>query len=88
MQATEAEVGSVFQMYGDLRCVTRHPSPHPGQAASFVVDFFSIQDARVAAQELMAHNPWGQAITVEPAVRSEGEKALGRRLHATLNRWT
>lgn len=50
--------------------------------------FSSCQDARIAAQELTVHNPWGHAITVEPAVRSEGERALGRGLHATLNRWT
>ncbi|CAM9988771.1 unnamed protein product [Ectocarpus fasciculatus] len=83
-QATEAEVGSVFQVYGDLRRVAQlhgHPS-------SFSVEFCSIQDARVAAQELTVRNPWGHGITVEPAVRSETERALGKKLHATLNRWT
>lgn len=50
--------------------------------------FFFFQDARVAAQELTVRNPWGHGITVEPAVRSEAERALGKKLHATLNRWT
>lgn len=42
----------------------------------------------MAAQELTVRNPWGHDITVEPAVRSETERALGRQLHTTLNRWT
>ncbi|CAN0417403.1 unnamed protein product, partial [Laminaria digitata] len=46
------------------------------------------QDARIAAQELTVRNPWGHSTTVEPAVRSEAERSLGRQLHATLNRWT
>ncbi|CAM9600429.1 unnamed protein product [Ectocarpus sp. 4 AP-2014] len=83
-QVTEAEVGSVFQVYGDLRRVAQHHA-YP---SSFSVEFCSIQDARVAAQELTVRNPWGHGITVEPAVRSEAERALGKKLHATLNRWT
>lgn len=47
-----------------------------------------VQDARIAAQELMVRNHWGHPVTVEPAARSDGERALGRQLHATLNRWT
>eukprot|EP00903_Cladosiphon_okamuranus_P021478 g19745.t1 len=88
-QATEAEVGSVFQAYGDLRGVARHSQQHQHQhSTSFSVEFCSIQDARVAAEELTVRNPWGHGITVEPAVRSEAERALGRQLHTTLNRWT
>ncbi|CAN0415854.1 unnamed protein product, partial [Discosporangium mesarthrocarpum] len=45
------------------------------------------QDAKAAAHELPGNNPWGQPITVEAGLRSEKEKALGRQLAATLNRW-
>lgn len=41
-QATEAEVGSVFQAYGDLRGVARHSNQHQ-HSASFSVEFCSIQ---------------------------------------------
>ena len=41
-QATEAEVGSVFRVYGDLRGVARHSSQHQ-HSASFSVEFCSIQ---------------------------------------------
>ncbi|CAM9142934.1 unnamed protein product [Scytosiphon promiscuus] len=85
--ATEAEVAGVFQIYGDLRGIARHHSAPP-HASSFSVEFCSIQDARAAAQELTVRNPWGHGITVEPAVRSDAERALGRQLHSTLNRWT
>lgn len=33
----------MFQMYGDLRGVTRHPGAHQAHLASFSVEFYSIQ---------------------------------------------
>lgn len=43
LQATEADVGSVFQTFGDLQGTARHSGSHQGHPGSFVVDFCSIQ---------------------------------------------
>lgn len=43
LQATEAEVAGVLQRYGDLQSLSRHPGPHAGHPASFVVEYCNVQ---------------------------------------------
>lgn len=95
---TEAGVRTVFSRYGPLRSVQRLPNEstdstntvdNKPSTGAFSVEFYNIQDARLAGSELAAtsgHN-WSPETTVKFAPLDERRQQLCKQLLATLSRW-
>jgi len=83
----ESDVHAVFSGYGQLKNVHRRITNQPGLADIFFVEYYDMQDAKVAAYELSAATPWGNSVVVEEAERPEKERILGGQLMLTRRRW-
>lgn len=92
----EAEVQSIFARYGPLRSISKtFASAADLQAApaklatAYSVEYFNIQDARLAASELSATSAtlWGPDTSVKFAPLDERKQQLCQQLLATLSRW-
>lgn len=83
----DSDVQSVFSAYGQLKNVHRRIADKGLLACIYVIEFYDVQDAKVAASDLCHNTPWGAAFSVEKADRPEKEKLLGQQLVATMHRW-
>lgn len=97
----EAKVDNICARYGPLRSIQRTfdtiPSKDASGSTSFeesgtstvTVEFFNIQDARLAASELSASSAslWAAGVTVEFAPLENSKQSLCRQLLASLSRW-
>lgn len=97
----ESDIQSIFSRYGQLRSIQRTfetgepdvmESTGVGQGpstTSYSVEYYNIQDARLAASELCATSGqlWGTETTVTFAPLDSRKQLLCRKLLATLSRW-
>ena len=97
----ETDVESIFSRYGQLRSIQkmygtdddsaqeRDNSEGSMEASAFKVEYFNIQDARLAASELCATSAQllGPDATVSFAPLDSRKQQLCRQLLATLSRW-
>jgi hypothetical protein len=91
----EAEVQSIFSRYGQLRSIqkTFGSAADLGSSQSlpavYSIEYFNIQDARLAASELSATSAaiLGSDASVSFAPLDERKQSLCRQLLATLSRW-
>jgi hypothetical protein len=92
----EAEVQSIFSRYGQLRSIQKTFGSSADLASSsqslpavYSVEYFNIQDARLAASELSATSAaiLGSEASVSFAPLDERKQQLCRQLLATLSRW-
>jgi RNA recognition motif-containing protein len=77
----EPQLASMLNSYGAVRSV------FPNGVGSFLVEFYSVQDAKQALLELDSSQPWGRNVAIETGVRNPVERKRGRELLATLSRW-
>lgn len=93
---TESDVQAIFSRYGQLRCIEKTfgsgldlSSPSQDLSISYSIEYFNIQDARLAASELSATSAsiWGPDVSVKFAPLDERKQQLCRQLLATLSRW-
>lgn len=84
---TESDVQAVFSSYGQLKNVHRRMLASAGGAVIFMVEYYDLQDAKLAVYELSASTPWGHGVRVEEAERPDKERQLGQQLLLTLHRW-
>jgi len=84
-----ASVGPIFSRYGQLRSIQRIAAEPSDSVADYAVEYFNIQDARLAVSELSATSVqiWGHAATVRLAPLDERRQTLCKQLLATLSRW-
>lgn len=89
----DSDVQSIFSRYGSLRCIQKTfgstDFKSPSQSTSYCVEYFDIQDARLAASELSATstNVWGPDVIVKFAPLDDSKVHLCRQLLGTLSRW-
>lgn len=97
-QASESEVQSIFARYGPLRSIQKtfgSGSDLSGQSVqqnvniAYTIEYYNIQDARLAASELSATSGsiWGPDAIVKFAPLDERKQQLCRQLLSTLSRW-
>ena len=95
---TETGVRSVFSRYGPLRSVQRLPNEsaesnntvdNKPSTGAFSIEFYNIQDARLAGSELAAASGqnWSPETTVKFAPLDDRRQQLCKQLLATLSRW-
>ena len=80
-QVDEGHLAAMLSSYGAVRSVYPHG---PG---AFLVEFYSVQDAKQALLELDSSQPWGPRVGIETGARNPVERKRGRELLATLSRW-
>lgn len=101
--ANEGEVQSIFARYGPLRSIQKffgsesnlqslvqNGSPTAGTSASYTVEYFNIQDARLAVCELSATSSSlfeCAETTVKCAPLDERKQQLCKQLLSTMSRW-
>lgn len=92
----ENEIQSIFARYGQLRSIQKTFSSSADlvnckstDAIAYNIEFFNIQDARLAASELSATSCtlWGPETSVKFAPLDERKQQLCRQLLAILSRW-
>lgn len=93
-RADMTEVETIFARYGQLRSIQRIFSDNDSARQSpttsaFSIEYFNIQDARLAASELGATTSqlWGPDILVGFAPLDTRKQLLCRQLLGTLSRW-
>lgn len=84
----ETDVQSIFSRYGPLKSIEKSfddASCNP----SYSIEYFNIQDARLAASELSAtsHTIWGSDAIVKFAALDDRKKQLCKQLLNTLSKW-
>lgn len=94
---TEGDVEQIFSRYGLLLSIQRTfgagASEQDGtavkQSANFIVEYYNIQDARLAASELSATSSqiWDSSTEVQFATLDSRKVQLGKQLLAVLSRW-
>ncbi len=91
---TETAVRSIFSRYGPLRSVQRESTESNAtdsktSTGAFSIEFYNIQDARLAGSELAATSgqSWSPETTVKFAPLDERRQLLCKQLLATLSRW-
>lgn len=95
--ASEMDIQTVFSRYGPLRSIQKTFGSSTdlaygdarSVAVSYSVEFFNIQDARLAASELSATSTsiWGTDAAVRFAPLDERKKQLCKQLLGFLSRW-
>lgn len=94
--AIESNVQSIFSRYGQLRSIqkTFGSSINLSESAhnvplAYTIEYFNIQDARLAASELSATSAtvWGPDTSVTFAPLDDRKQTLCKQLLATLSRW-
>lgn len=93
----ENEIESVFSRYGPLRSIQKTfsssadlQSVSEGKTqTAYSVEYYSIQDARLAVSELSATSAsmWGPDVSVKFAALDDRKRQLCQQLLATLSRW-
>ena len=91
-RANMTEIQAIFERYGTLRSIQRifSDAEHDRKSTSaFSIEYFGIQDARLAASELGATTAqlWGPEIVVGFAPLDTRKQLLCRQLLGTLSRW-
>lgn len=89
----ETELESIFSRYGEVRSIERKQPdtevPSTLSPYSYYIEYFDIQDARIAFSELSATSSqiWGASATVTFAPISQNKQNLSRQLLNILSRW-
>eukprot|EP00981_Chlorochromonas_danica_P006008 scaffold1244_cov162-Ochromonas_danica.AAC.44 len=93
----EGEIQSIFARYGQLRSIQKtfassadlQQAAQAKLATAYSIEYYNIQDARLAASELSATsaNIWSPETTVKFAPLDERKQNLCQQLLATLSRW-
>ena len=93
-EANSTDVEEVFARYGPIRSFEKVSASSSGgeegePQASYTVEFFNIQDARLAASELSASSNqiWGTNATITFAPLDQRKQSLCKLLLTTLSRW-
>lgn len=100
---SDSEVQSVFSRFGQIRSFEKAITSGDGQrsttesnpenqsesvtSATFFVEFFSMQDARLAASELSSSQIWGARASISFTPLEEHKQQLGKLLLGTLSKW-
>lgn len=94
---SETDVQSIFSRYGQLRSIQKTfgsttdltEASQNGVPVAYSIEYFNIQDARLAASELSATSIsiWGSEAHVKFAPLDERKQQLCRQLLAILSRW-
>lgn len=88
---SEKEVESRFSQFGELRSIKRvyEGENDESEEAVYSVEYYNIQDARLAASELSATigQFWGPRAEISFAPLDSRKQTLCRQLLATLSRW-
>ena len=88
---SEKEVESRFSQFGELRSIKRvyQGENNESDDVTYSVEYFNIQDARLAASELSATigQFWGPRAEISFAPLDSHKQTLCRQLLATLSRW-
>ncbi len=89
----EKDVQDIVSRYGPLRSIQKifgsgEVSIH-GNPTTYTIEYFNIQDARLAASELSATSStiWGPNIVVKFAPLDERKQQLCKQLLSTLSKW-
>lgn len=85
----EKEVESIFSRYGLLMSIQRTFDGDASNYANYTVEYFNIQDARLAASELSATSAqiWGTETELRFATLESRKVQLCKQLLAVLSRW-
>eukprot|EP00612_Vaucheria_litorea_P001961 CAMPEP_0171453174 /NCGR_PEP_ID=MMETSP0945-20130129/988_1 /TAXON_ID=109269 /ORGANISM="Vaucheria litorea, Strain CCMP2940" /LENGTH=633 /DNA_ID=CAMNT_0011977989 /DNA_START=147 /DNA_END=2049 /DNA_ORIENTATION=+ len=88
---SEVDITRFCRNFGDIRSIHLSPvgSLESPSKMMIILNYFSIDSAQFALKEITTNPPvsWGAHFVVEPARRSEEERALGLKLIAVLERW-
>ena len=104
IQNTETDVEAIFSRYGQLRSFEKHKDSKAdlqteenielknsadNSHSSYLVEFYNIQDARLAASELSASSSqiWDESATIAFAPLDSRKQQLCRILLTTLSKW-
>ena len=85
----ESNLNDIMISYGAVRSVRYNGlgENDKGNAHSHVVEFYDVQDAKQALQEIECTPPWGTGVTVSVGVRDQSSRNQGQELMALISRW-
>merc|ERR1740124_1026713 len=82
----ELAVTDILAYYGAIRSLNLEPGAHYG-GKSYVVEFYNVQDAKLALLELESTQPLGPDVLVEIGSRRAVDRKRGRELLNVINKW-
>jgi RNA recognition motif-containing protein len=88
----EQDLNNVLSSFGEVRAIHYQANASEEDAdgnelASYLVEFFDIQDARQALLELEQTNPWGDSANVKVGTRSPTKRKQGKELIMLMSCW-
>lgn len=87
----EQDLSRMLSSYGEVRAIHYQANMMSGDddddLASYMVEFFDVQDARQALMELEHTNFWGDRAVVKVATRSPTKRKQGKELIMLMSSW-
>ncbi|KAL9186843.1 hypothetical protein ACHAXT_010563 [Thalassiosira profunda] len=88
----EQDLKHVLSSFGEVRAIHYQANASEvdeggNELASYLVEFYDVQDARQALLELEQTHPWGEAASVKAGARSPTKRKQGKDLIMLLGRW-
>eukprot|EP00986_Skeletonema_menzelii_P012196 scaffold6619_cov146-Skeletonema_menzelii.AAC.2 len=90
----EQDLSRVLSSFGEVRAIHYQANMMSGggdededDLASYMVEFFDVQDARQALMELEEANSWGERAGVKVATRSPAKRKQGKELILLMSNW-
>ncbi|KAL7434463.1 hypothetical protein ACHAXH_007243 [Discostella pseudostelligera] len=88
----EYELSQTLSSFGEVRTIqyqanASHGEVEGNESASYLVEFYDIQDAKQALLELEHVHPWGDFAKIEIGTRSPTKRKLGKELILLLSSW-
>lgn len=88
----EYELSQTLSSFGEVRTIqyqanASHGEMEGNESASYLVEFYDVQDAKQALLELEHVHPWGDCAKIEIGTRSPTKRKLGKDLILLLSSW-
>jgi RNA recognition motif-containing protein len=87
----EQDLSRILSSFGEVRAIHYQASMLDDDGnddlASYMVEFFDVQDARQALMELEQTNPWGDRAVVKVATRNPTKRKQGKELMMLMSNW-